>query len=136
MKSATASRHRQAPNPYLADCPSRAVLARLGEKWSMLIVNDLADGPKRFGYLLKRIEGISQKMLTQTLRNLERDGLIDRAMLNDRPIQVAYSLTPAGARLLPIVAALKTWTQANYRAIERNQQRYDSENKRRLKRAR
>lgn len=100
-------------------------MARLGEKWTMLALNDLADGPKRFGQLLKRIEGVSQKMLTQTLRSLERDGLVAREVLSDRPIQVAYSLTPMGVALLPVAAALKRWVETHYPAIDDNNRRYD-----------
>lgn len=101
-------------------------MARLGEKWTLLVLNALADGPKRFGHLQKRIEGVSQKMLTQTLRNLERDGLVAREVLNDRPIQVAYSLTPTGKDLLPLATALKAWVEAHYLAIEGNNMRYDA----------
>ncbi len=116
---------RPSPDPYIAACPSRHLLARLGEKWAILAINDLADGPKRFGHLLRRIEGISQKMLTQTLRNLERDGLVVRTVVSDRPIQVSYSLTPMGCDLLPVVAAMKTWTQRHYLAVEGHHRLYD-----------
>jgi DNA-binding HxlR family transcriptional regulator len=115
------------PDPYIAACPSRRLLARLGEKWAILAINDLADGPKRFGHLLRRLEGVSQKMLTQTLRNLERDGIVDRKVVSDRPIQVSYGLTPMGEDLLPVVAAMKTWTQRHYLAVEQHQRLYDGE---------
>ncbi|MGN6151329.1 MAG: winged helix-turn-helix transcriptional regulator [Lysobacteraceae bacterium] len=118
---------RLSPDPYLAACPSRQLLARLGEKWAMLIVNDLAPGPKRFGQLARRIEGVSQKMLTQTLRNLERDGLVARTVVCDRPIAVSYALTAMGADLLPIMAAMKTWTQQHVLDVERENRRYDAE---------
>jgi DNA-binding HxlR family transcriptional regulator len=116
---------RSAPDPYLAACPSRQLLSRLGEKWTLLVLIALEGGPKRFGYLLKRIEGVSQKMLTQTLRNLERDGLVSREVLSDRPIQVAYGLTAMGSELLPVAEALKDWTQTHYLVVERNRTRYD-----------
>lgn len=106
-------------------CPSRHLLARLGEKWTVLAITDLAGGPVRFGQLLRRLEGVSQKMLTQTLRNLERDGLISRAVVNDRPIQVSYALTPMGQDLLPVVAALTEWTRSHYVLVEAQQQLYD-----------
>ena len=114
------------PDPYLAACPSRQLLARLGEKWTILIVNDLADGPKRFGHLHRRLEGVSQKMLTQTLRHLERDGLILRQVISDRPIQVSYMLTPMGVDLLPVVAELKAWTQRHYPSVEDSNRLYDT----------
>jgi DNA-binding HxlR family transcriptional regulator len=115
------------PDPYIAACPSRRLLARLGEKWAILAINDLADGPKRFGHLRRRIEGVSQKMLTQTLRNLERDGIVDRKVVSDRPIQVSYALTPMGEDLLPVVAAMKTWTQRYYLSVEQHHRLYDGE---------
>lgn len=126
ITTAVSERRCLSPDPYLAACPSRGVMARLGEKWTMLVLNDLADGHKRFGQLLKRIEGVSQKMLTQTLRSLERDGLVVREVLSDRPIQVAYSLTPMGEALLPVAAALKRWVETHYPAIEDNNRRYDA----------
>lgn len=116
---------RPLPDPYLAACPSRHLLARLGEKWAILTINDLADGPKRFGHLLRRIEGVSQKMLTQTLRNLERDGIVFRTVVSDRPLQVSYSLTPMGCDLLPVVAAMKAWTQLHYLSVESHHRLYD-----------
>ena len=118
---------RPLPDPYLAACPSRQLLARLGEKWAMLIVNDLEAGPKRFGQLARRIEGVSQKMLAQTLRNLERDGLVARTVVCDRPIAVSYALTPMGMDLLPIMAAMKAWTQQHFLDVERQNLRYDAE---------
>lgn len=117
---------RPSPDPYSAACPSRQLLSRLGEKWAILVINDLADGPKRFGHLRRRLEGVSQKMLTQTLRHLERDGLVHRQVVCDRPIEVSYALTTIGADLLPVVAALKTWTQRHYVAIEDHNRRHDA----------
>jgi DNA-binding HxlR family transcriptional regulator len=103
-----------APDPYLAACPSRALLARLGEKWSALALVELEAGPRRFGELQRRLQGVSQKMLTQTLRHLERDGLLQRTLLSDRPIQVSYALTPLGHSLAPILRALKDWVRVHY----------------------
>ena len=102
-----------------------STLERLGEKWAILAIGDLAEGPRRFGQLRRRIEGISQKMLTQTLRNLERDGIVARAVVRHKPLQVSYSLTPMGEDLLPIIAAMKTWTQRNWPTIEDHHRLYD-----------
>lgn len=113
------------PDPYSAACPSRLLLERLGEKWAILVIVDLAEGPRRFGQLLRRIEGVSQKMLTQTLRNLQRDGIVARTVVSDKPLQVSYALTPMGENLLPIVAEMKHWTQRYYRQVERHHRLYD-----------
>lgn len=115
-----------APDPYAAACPSRALLARIGEKWATLIVAELQGGPRRFGALHRRLEGVSQKMLTQTLRNLERDGLLTRTLLSDRPIEVSYALTARGESLAAVVDALKEWARLHYLDVAREQHRYDA----------
>jgi DNA-binding HxlR family transcriptional regulator len=102
-----------APNAFLQACPSRAVLARVGEKWSMLALVCLAGGPVRFGSLRRTVEGVSQKMLTQTLRNLEHDGLVSRRLYDEMPLRVEYELTALGKSLLPIVVELKKWAEQN-----------------------
>lgn len=107
-----------APDPYHAACPSRALLARIGEKWAALALADLEAGPRRFGDLQRRLQGVSQKMLTQTLRHLERDGLITRTLISDRPIQVSYALSDHGRSLAPILFALKEWARLHYLAVE------------------
>jgi DNA-binding HxlR family transcriptional regulator len=83
-------------NVYASKCPTREALDRIADKWTSLIVGLLADGPRRFGELRRSIEGISQKMLTQTLRSLEGDGLILRRVCTTSPMTVEYSLTPLG----------------------------------------
>jgi DNA-binding HxlR family transcriptional regulator len=114
-----------APNAFLQACPSRAVLARIGEKWSMLALVCLAKGPVRFGSLRRTIEGVSQKMLTQTLRNLEHDGLVTRHLYNEMPLRVEYELTALGKTLLPIVQDLKRWSEQNLTQILRRQNQFD-----------
>ncbi len=114
------------PDAYLRACPSRLVLARIGEKWSLLIVLRLAEGPSPFGALRRRLEGISQKVLTQNLRGLERDGLVGRRALPTRPASVEYRLTALGTELVPMAAALKAWAERNLHAIERHQRAYDA----------
>ncbi|MFO1496662.1 MAG: helix-turn-helix domain-containing protein [Lysobacterales bacterium] len=114
------------PDPYLAACPSRALLARVGEKWATLALAELAAGPRRFAELMRRLQGVSQKMLTQTLRNLERDGLISRTLVCDRPIQVRYALTDRGQSLAPVLNALTAWARTHYLDVRRSQQDYDA----------
>ncbi|MEM9228245.1 MAG: helix-turn-helix domain-containing protein [Pseudomonadota bacterium] len=101
------------PNAFVADCPTRDILARLAEKWTMLTLAALKDDTLRFGALHRRIEGVSQKMLTKTLRKLEQDGLVTRQVFDEMPLRVEYSLTPLGRELSDLVLALKTWTEAN-----------------------
>jgi len=99
------------PDAFLLACPSREVLGRVGEKWTALALVALAAGPLRFNELKRRLEGISQKMLTQTLRRLERDGLVARTIVDERPLRVDYKLRPAGRSLLPIIMSLKKWAE-------------------------
>ena len=107
------------------DCPVTGVLRRVGDKWSVLVVMMLADGPKRFNELKRIIGGISQRMLTLTLRGLERDGLVSRTMFPTIPPRVDYELTPLGHSLRGPVEALGEWAFGNMQAIERARTRYD-----------
>jgi DNA-binding HxlR family transcriptional regulator len=110
---------------FLRLCPSRDLMARLGEKWTALALVALDGGPQRFGALLRRLEGVSQKMLSQTLKGLERDGLLTRTVRATRPLQVEYALTPAAAELVPIMAALKAWAERNLAAVAASWSRHD-----------
>lgn len=118
------------PDAFLAACPSRGLVARLGEKWAMLVLVALADRPVRFGALRRRLEGISAKMLGQTLRTLERDGLVARTILATRPIAIDYRLTDRGEDLLPLAQELKWWAEANLAAIEADNRRFDAASER------
>jgi DNA-binding HxlR family transcriptional regulator len=114
------------PSVYIAICPSREILALIGEKWVSLIIGALESKVMRFGELKRVCEGISQKMLTQTLRKLERDGLVTRTLYADiLPIKSEYQLTDLGKSLLPIVQATKLWAEANLHQIEENRELYD-----------
>ncbi|MEL6858355.1 MAG: helix-turn-helix domain-containing protein [Pseudomonadota bacterium] len=101
-------------------------MARIGDKWATLVLVALADGPHRFGELRRRLEGISQKMLTQTARNLERDGLVTRTLYDERPIRVEYALTSRGQTLVPHVVALKQWAEKNWNSVEQAQAAFDA----------
>jgi DNA-binding HxlR family transcriptional regulator len=114
------------PNVYAAICPSREVLALIGEKWVSLVIGAIAGKVMRFGELKRVCEGISQKMLTQTLRKLERDGLVMRTLYADvLPIKAEYQLTELGTSLLPIIRAAKLWAEENLHQIEENRVFYD-----------
>lgn len=99
---------------FVKQCPSRGLLVRLAEKWTMLAIVALGNGAIRFGELRRRIEGVSQKMLTQSLRNLESDGLITRTVYDEMPLRVEYELTALGRSLLPLIQAVKAWTEENW----------------------
>ena len=110
-------------------CPAvREVLNRVGDKWSVQIVGLLGPAPKRFNELRRSIEGISQRMLTLTLRNLERDGLVTRTVEPTIPPKVEYALTDLGRTLLVPVSALAQWALSNRVGIHAAQQRYDGKN--------
>jgi DNA-binding HxlR family transcriptional regulator len=102
------------------------MLARIGDKWSLLIVSTLGDGPLRFNALRRQIGDISQKMLSSTLKVLERDGLIERTVHPSVPPQVEYSLTELGRELLRPVSALAKWTAANTPRIMAARAEYDA----------
>jgi DNA-binding HxlR family transcriptional regulator len=110
---------------FLAACPSRQVLARISDKWVTLILVALAGGPLRYSDLGRIITGVSQKMLTQTLRTLERDGLVSRAVTASVPVRVDYQLTPLGDSLMPAVNAVKAWAEEHISEIETSRAAYD-----------
>lgn len=113
------------PDAFLAACPSRHLLARIGEKWTLMVVVALDGEAVRFGALRSRIEEVSQKMLTQSLRNLERDGLVRREVFDEMPVRVEYTLTELGTTLVPLAKALKQWAEGSLKAVEESQVRYD-----------
>lgn len=112
-------------DPYDANCPTRRILDRIGDRWTVLIIGALGDGPARFSELRRRIDGISQKMLTQTLRGLERDGLVLRTVYAEVPVRVEYALTEAGRTLLEPLAALQAWAVEHLADVSSSQDAYD-----------
>ncbi|NHN57245.1 helix-turn-helix transcriptional regulator [Calidifontibacter sp. DB0510] len=118
--AARRAKARQEFNSYFADCPSRKLLDRISDKWVALILSSLgeADGPMRFSQLHRHIAGVSQKMLTQTLRNLEGDGLVTRTVTPTVPVTVHYALTPLGESLLEVIKPLKAWADTHIEQIE------------------
>jgi|SRR5687767_6210972 DNA-binding HxlR family transcriptional regulator len=101
-------------NPFNPACPSQEILALIGSKWSMLLMCVLREGPTRSGELARRAGGISQKMLTQTLRELERHGLVHRHDYQEVPPRVEYSLTRLGTSLSDLIRQIEGWVTANY----------------------
>ena len=104
---------RPVADVYSARCPSRVALDLIADKWAVLIAGCLVDGPKRHSWLRQRIGGISGKMLTRTLRELERAGLVERRIFPEVPPRVEYSLSPLGVSLREPVTALTEWARAN-----------------------
>lgn len=100
-------------NPYQAQCPTRLLLDRIANKWSVLVIDLLAPAPLRFSALKRAIEGISQKMLTQTLRRMEADGFVKRQAFATVPVTVEYSLTPLGQSLQAALSPLRQWAEEN-----------------------
>ena len=103
------------------------LLSRIGDKWTVLVVQTLGEGPKRFNELRREIPSVSQRMLTLTLRNLERDGLVSRTVTPVIPPRVDYELTGLGQSLLVPISGLATWAVDNVEAIHDAQARYDRE---------
>ncbi len=105
--------------------PVSELLSRIGDKWSVLVVSLLGGGPLRFSELKRRIAGISQKMLTSTLRNLERDGFVTRTVFPTIPPRVDYELTELGRDLLEPVGALATWARLNQSRVDAARETFD-----------
>ena len=120
--------HADVPEPVghtTASCELRDVLDRVGDKWSVLVLALLGDGPRRYSQLQRAIDGISQRMLTLTLRSLERDGLVTRTVTPTSPPRVDYTLTPVGQALSTGVAALVQWAEQHRAYVAEARLRYD-----------
>jgi DNA-binding HxlR family transcriptional regulator len=113
-------------NPFNAACPSQDILALIGGKWSMLLLCLLSNGPVRTGELARRAGGISQKMLTQTLRELERHGIVHRRDFGEVPPRVEYSLTSLGRSLARPVRQIESWVESNYSKMTTVARDYDA----------
>jgi DNA-binding HxlR family transcriptional regulator len=124
---------------FLAGCPSRQLLARISDKWVALILAALgSDGPNprvdrvgeprsmRYSELSRRLAGVSQKMLTQTLRSLERDGLLTRTVTPTVPVTVTYELTDLGLSLQHVMGGIKVWAEAHMDEVLANREDYDT----------
>ena len=105
--------------------PVRDILDRVCDKWSLMVMGMLENEPLRFTALLNAVPGISQRMLTLTLRNLERDGLVSREVFAQVPPRVEYTLTPLGVTLLPAVLAIAYWAYENHATVEANRDAFD-----------
>ncbi|WIE62820.1 helix-turn-helix domain-containing protein [Curtobacterium sp. MCLR17_032] len=113
-------------SPYAADCPSRQLLDRIGDRWSVLTIGALADGPRRYSAIATRVQGVSQKMLTQTLRALERDGLVTRTVFPEIPPHVEYELTATGRSLRTVLVPLEQWAIDHMDGVAEARSGYDA----------
>lgn len=111
---------------FAAKCPTRTLLDRLADKWTFLVLSILEGGAARFSQLKRRIDGVSQKMLSQTLRQLERDGLVIRTVVPTTPVSVSYALTPTGLSLVRAVQPVIDWAETHMHEVSSAQVRYDA----------
>lgn len=112
-------------NAFDPDCPTRIVLDRVGDKWTVLVVGALADGTLRFSELRARVGGVAPKVLTQTLRALERDGILTRKVYPEVPPRVEYSLTRLGRSLATPIDAIQDWAETHVAAVLTARDKYD-----------
>jgi len=131
MPTMTAAQRRAADkveyDVFIAECPSRQLLDRLSDKWVTLVMVALEGGPRRYSQLSRAIAGVSQKMLTQTLRTLERDGLVTRTVTATVPVTVTYELTGLGHSLQRVIHGLKDWAESHMAEVEVARSSYDAQ---------
>jgi DNA-binding HxlR family transcriptional regulator len=110
----------------VANCPNRLLLEQIADKWSVLLMAALCDGPTRFNALKRTLEGITQKSLTQSLRRMERNGIIERRVIDTSPVAVEYSITPLGQSLKQPFQALYGWTVDYLPEVEKAREMFDA----------
>ena len=120
-----AARGNWPTNPYAQDCPTRLVLDRIADKWTVLLLILLSRRPWRFNELRREIGGLTQKMASQTLKGLERDGLVKRKVTPTVPVTVEYSITPLGRTLSDTVDGLRIWAERHMSDVAKAQSQYD-----------
>lgn len=113
-------------NTFDPACPTRQLLDRVGDKWTVLVISALSEGPTRFGQLRRKVGGVAPKVLTSVLRSLERDGFVQRRVYVSSPLRVEYSLTPLGRSLAAVVEALRRWTERKMDKVVTARARYDA----------
>jgi DNA-binding HxlR family transcriptional regulator len=113
-----------ATDVYSRNCPSRAVLNLVAGRWTALIIGSMETGPRRFGEIRRQLDGITQKVLTDKLRGLERDGIVKRTVV-ERPLEVHYELTPLGLTLIGPLAAIRAWAEEHIDEVKGSRDVYD-----------
>ncbi|MFI1028628.1 winged helix-turn-helix transcriptional regulator [Streptomyces sp. NPDC020951] len=133
MATKTAAQQReQARHEYdafLRSCPTNQLLDRISDKWISLVVAALSVGPQRYSDLNRTIAGVSPKMLTQSLRSLERDGILTRTVTPSVPVRVDYELTALGSSLAQLLTAVKTWAETHFDEVHAARDRYDADHR-------
>ncbi|MFJ5776440.1 winged helix-turn-helix transcriptional regulator [Streptomyces sp. NPDC093094] len=120
-------RARAEYDAFIKACPTNQLLDRISDKWVSLVVSALAPGPMRYSDLSRKIAGVSPKMLTQTLRSLERDGILVRTVTPSVPVRVDYELTPLGSSLALLLTAVKDWAESHFDEVHRARELYDTQ---------
>jgi DNA-binding HxlR family transcriptional regulator len=113
------------PQCFSSDCPSRALFDQIADKWSMMVLAVLDDGPQRFNAVRRRLEGVTQKALTQCLRRLERNGLVSRQVISSSPVAVQYEITTLGRTLQQPLHELHNWTLSKLPEVEAARLQFD-----------
>ncbi|MFG2957271.1 winged helix-turn-helix transcriptional regulator [Streptomyces sp. NPDC048291] len=130
MPTTTAAQRREQArveyDAFIRACPTNQLLDRISDKWVSLVVCALVPGPMRYSELARKIAGVSPKMLTQTLRSLERDGILARTVTPAVPVRVDYELTPLGLSLALLLAGVKNWAEAHIEEVHDARERYDA----------
>ncbi|MET9734980.1 helix-turn-helix domain-containing protein [Streptomyces sp. NPDC006458] len=131
MATQTAAQRREQAraeyDAFIKACPTNQLLDRISDKWVSLVVSALAARPMRYSDLSRKIAGVSPKMLTQTLRTLERDGLVTRTVTPSVPVRVDYELTTLGSSLAHLLTAVKDWAETHFDEVHRARERYDTD---------
>ncbi|WP_405733403.1 helix-turn-helix transcriptional regulator [Streptomyces sp. NBC_00028] len=131
MATMTAAQRREQArieyDAFIKGCPTNQLLDRLSDKWVSLVVSALAGGTMRYSDLGRKIAGVSPKMLTQTLRSLERDGILARSVTPSVPVRVDYELTPLGHSLALLLTAVKDWAETHIDEVHEARDRYDTQ---------
>jgi DNA-binding HxlR family transcriptional regulator len=131
MPTTTAAQRREQAraeyDAFIRSCPTNQLLDRISDKWVSLVVCALSPGSMRYSELARKIAGVSPKMLTQTLRSLERDGILARTVTPSVPVRVDYELTPLGASLSLLLAGVKDWAETHIEQVHEARERYDTE---------
>ena len=117
------------PDVFTQNCPTQQILDIIADKWSVIVLYCLAYRPRRYSEIHRKIEGISQKVLTQTLRKLEQNGLVKRTVLSEMPPSVEYSMSPLGSSLVEPLLAIASWSRHNFPQVMRSREQYEQRNK-------
>ncbi|MET9081118.1 helix-turn-helix domain-containing protein [Streptomyces sp. NPDC004237] len=131
MATTTAAQRREQArveyDAFIKACPTHQLVGRISEKWACLTLAALVPGPRRYSDISRTMAGVSPKMLTQTLRSLERDGLVSRTVTPSVPVRVDYELTTLGRSLSELMASVKNWAETHIEEVHEARERYDAQ---------